>query len=391
VKKKVAIIGGGPSTLIAAYFLSDQFEVHIYEKEKTIGRKFLVAGKGGFNLTNAISPKELPSKYSPEPKLTNALNAFTNKSLRMWLAQLYIPTFEGTSGRVFPEEGIKPFEVLRKIEYTLLEKGVKIHTDFELIDFNDDLILHFKNQKDLKTDFLVLALGGASWSKTGSDGNWINWINKKGVTTVPFQASNCGIEVHWPASILDAHEGKPLKNIAITCNGVTIKGEALITKYGLEGNVIYPISAIIRDLINKKLPLEIQIDLKPQNSSEELIIKVSHAKDYKAGWQLSTSQLALFKAYSDKESFLSVEKAAHLIKSLTIPIIGLRPIEEAISTVGGISFDAIEDDFSLKTNSNVFVMGEMLDWDAPTGGFLLQGCFSTGFWVAKKLSEKHSK
>ena len=391
MKKKVAIIGGGPSALIAAFFLSEQFEVHIYEKEKTIGRKFLVAGKGGFNLTNAISPKELPFKYTPEPKLVSALAAFTNKSLRMWLAQLYIPTYEGTSGRVFPEEGIKPVEVLRRIEYTLLEKGVKIHTGFELIDFDTDLSLQFKNQKERKVDFLILALGGASWSKTGSDGNWIDWINKKGVTTVPFQASNCGIEINWPSSILEAHEGKPLKNIAVSCNGTTLKGEAVITKYGLEGNVIYPISALIRELIQKKLPIEILIDLKPQNTIEELIHKASNAKEYKRCWQLNTSQIALFKAYSDKESFLSVEKAAEIVKNLSIPIKGLRPVDEAISTVGGISFDAIEDDFSLKSNSNVFVMGEMLDWDAPTGGFLLQGCFSTGFWVAKKLSKKHSE
>ena len=131
--------------------------------------------------------------------------------------------------------------------------------------------------------------------------------------------------------------------------------------------------------------------MKPQNTIEELIHKASNAKEYKRCWQLNTSQIALFKAYSDKESFLSVEKAAEIVKNLSIPITGLRPVDEAISTVGGISFDAIEDDFSLKSNSNVFVMGEMLDWDAPTGGFLLQGCFSTGFWVAKKLSKKHSE
>ena len=271
-----------------------------------------------------------------------------------------------------------------------MEKGVKIHTSYELIDYDSDLTLHFKNQKVVKVDFLVLALGGASWSKTGSDGKWINWLKNKGVEIEPFQASNCGIEVNWPASIIDAHEGKPLKNIAVTCNRETIKGEAVITKYGLEGNVIYPISAHIRDLINKKLPLEIYIDLKPQNSAEELINKVSSSKDYKTGWQLNASQMALFKAYSKKESYLSVEKAADLVKNICIPIKGLRPIEESISTVGGISFDALEDDFSLKSNPNVFVMGEMMDWDAPTGGFLLQGCFSTGFWVAKQLSKKHS-
>jgi hypothetical protein len=390
VKKKVALIGGGPSTLIAAYFLSDRFDVHIYEKEKTIGRKFLVAGKGGFNLTNAISPKDLPSKYTSDPKLANTLNAFTNKSLRMWLAQLYIPTYEGTSGRVFPEEGMKPFEVLRKIEYALLEKGVHIHTDFELTDYSDDLTLQFKNQESVKTDFLILALGGASWSKTGSNGEWINWMDKKGINTKPFQASNCGIEINWPKEILEAHEGKPLKNISISCNNQTIKGEAVITKYGLEGNAIYPISSLIRDSFNQGLPLEISIDLKPQNTVEELIGKVSNAKDYKSGWQLNSSQLALFKSYTTKEEYLSVDKAAELIKNLVIPVANLRPIEEAISTVGGISFDAINEDFSLKTNPKVYVMGEMIDWDAPTGGFLLQGCFSTGFWVAKKLSEKHA-
>jgi uncharacterized flavoprotein (TIGR03862 family) len=385
VKKSVAIIGGGPTALIAAYFLSDQFAVTIYEKEKTIGRKFLVAGKGGFNLTNAKKGNDLIASYSPSVKVRNPLTTFSNKHLRMWLAQLYIPTYEGSSGRVFPEEGIKPISVLRRIEYNLLEKEVHINTGYELTDFNNEQ-LTFANGELIKADYSILALGGASWKKTGSNGNWIHLFNQKGIKTSPFEAANCGITVKWAPDFLVAHEGKPLKNIAINLRGQELKGEATITHYGLEGNIIYPLVSLIRDELNKNGSALIEIDLKPHNTAEELKIRLGNSNNYKDKLQLSPQKNALLKQFTTKAEYIDHSVGIQKVKALPIRIEGLRPIDEAISTVGGLNFESLNDNYSLKAFPNVFCAGEMLNWDAPTGGFLLQGCFSTGFWVAKHIA-----
>ena len=385
MKKSVAIIGGGPTALIAAYFLSDQFAVTIYEKEKTIGRKFLVAGKGGFNLTNAKKGNDLIASYSPSVKVRNPLTTFSNKHLRMWLAQLYIPTYEGSSGRVFPEEGIKPISVLRRIEYNLLEKEVHINTGYELTDFNNEQ-LTFANGELIKADYSILALGGASWKKTGSNGNWIHLFNQKGIKTSPFEAANCGITVKWAPDFLVAHEGKPLKNIATKLRGQELKGEATITHYGLERNIIYPLVSLIRDELNKNGSALIEIDLKPHNTAEELKSRLGNSNNYKDKLQLSPQKNALLKQFTTKAEYIDHSVGIQKVKALPIRIEGLRPIDEAISTVGGLNFESLNDNYSLKAFPNVFCAGEMLNWDAPTGGFLLQGCFSTGFWVAKHIA-----
>lgn len=385
MKKSIAIIGGGPTALIAAYFLSDKFEVTIYEKEKTIGRKFLVAGKGGFNLTNSIKGEALINTYSPKDKLRSPLETFSNKHFRMWLAQLYIPTYEGSSGRVFPEEGIKPVSVLRRIEYNLLEKGVIIKTGYELIDFKNNQV-SFTNGEEINADYIVLAMGGASWKKTGSDGNWIHLLTKKGISTKPFQPSNCGISVNWDTNFLNAHEGKPLKNIAITYQNIQLKGEATITKYGLEGNCIYPLVTLIRDELIQDNRAVIYLDLKPHNTIEELKNRLGKSTNYKEKLQLSSQKNALLKHCTTKDEYLNQSIGVEKIKALPISVVGLRPIDEAISTVGGVAFESLNDNYSLKAFPSIFCAGEMIDWDAPTGGFLLQGCFSTGFWVAKNIA-----
>lgn len=385
MKKSVAIIGGGPTALIAAYFLSDQFDVTIYEKEKTIGRKFLVAGKGGFNLTNAKKGNDLIASYSPSEKVRNPLTTFSNKHLRLWLAQLYIPTYEGSSGRIFPEEGIKPVSVLRRIEYNLLEKGVHINTGYELTDFTNEQ-LTFANGEIIKADYSILALGGASWKKTGSDGNWIHLFNQKGIETSPFEAANCGLMVNWTPEFLMAHEGKPLKNIAINYHKQILKGEATITKYGLEGNIIYPLVSLIRNELNSNGSALIELDLKPHNTKEELKSRLGISNNYKDKLQLSPQKNALLKQFTTKAEYVNLSIGIQKVKALPIKIEGLRPIDEAISTVGGINFESLNDNYSLKAFPNVFCAGEMINWDAPTGGFLLQACFSTGFWVAKHIA-----
>ncbi len=390
--KKIIIIGGGASGLIAADFLSQKYEVHIFEKGKTVGRKFLVAGNGGFNLTNQATDAELLAHYSPTPILHAALQQFGTEDTRKYFAGLGIPTFIGSSGRVFPERGFKPIEVLQALKNRLLENGVSFHFKHEFIGFDADMKPLIRNEEETLTPFAdkyLFALGGASWSVTGSDGTWLDFFSQKDIKTVPFQASNCGLNVNWSENFKERHAGKPLKNIAVTCGNKTVKGEGLITEYGLEGNAIYPIIPEVRAALNQGKEAFLYFDFKTQNTESQLFNKIEGRllipKNYAFSFKLSKSQIALIKEYSTKDEYLDCEKFIGKIKRTTVKVESLRPIEEAISTVGGIDISEVNDDFSLRQFPHLFVLGEMLDWDAPTGGFLLQGCFSSAVYSANSL------
>lgn len=390
--KKIIIIGGGAAGLVAAERLSATCQVHVYEKGKTIGRKFLVAGNGGFNLTNAAVDKDLYTKYTEHPTLQQALQRFDSRAMRGWLEELGIPTFVGSSGRVFPEKGIKPIQVLQKIKDRLIEKGVQFHFNHEFIGFDaaqQPLIKHQEKTISLEADAYIFALGGASWSITGSNVNWLNYFEQIKVPTKAFEASNCGLEVNWKADFKEKHAGTPLKNIQISIGSKLIKGEALITDYGLEGNAIYPIVPAVRSALKTQTVTYIALDFKPNNSHQSLLGKIKgkrlKTKNYVYEFNLDKAQFALIKAFTTKEEYLAPERFVEAIKHLKIPVQALRPIEEAISTVGGIPLEALNTNFSLKQQANLFVIGEMLDWDAPTGGFLLQGCFSTAMLCADYL------
>jgi uncharacterized flavoprotein (TIGR03862 family) len=390
--KKIIIIGGGSAGLAVAEMLCSEHEIHIYEKGKTIGRKFLVAGNGGFNLTNHAQGKELTNRFSPLHKMRECLDNFDANTTRKWLENLGIPTYVGSSGRVFPEEDIKPIHVLQNIKNKLLENGVQFYFHHEFVAFSEagiPIIKHAEKEFHAEGDYYIFALGGASWSVTGSDGKWLDIFNTKEIETKDFQSSNCGINIHWDHDFKNKYEGTPLKNITITIDDFTIKGEALITQYGLEGNAIYPIIPKVRSELNNHENAFIYIDLKPNNSTIQLQEKIKNknikTKNYAYIFNLNKSQLALIKQFSKKEEYINPLLFIELLKNLKIPIHSLRPIEEAISTVGGISWKEMNDDFSLQNNSNIFIIGEMLDWDAPTGGFLLQGCFSMAHAVAKAI------
>ena len=394
-RKKIIIIGGGPAGLMAADILSVTHDVHIYDKEKNVGQKFLLAGKGGFNLTNNLQGKDLTSKYSPVGLMDKALSNFDTLALRQWLSTMGIPTFVGTSGKVFPEKGIKPIDVLNKIKTKLMKQGVQFHTQHEFVGFDSNRHVTFKNQGKnivLEADYILFALGGASWPVTGSNGSWRAIFESLGIVTNPFQSSNCGINICWPEALSQSHVGKPLKNIKLFTDNFEVKGEAVITKYGLEGNAVYPLVPSIRNMLNTNIPAYIYIDFKPSNTREQLLQKISgknsKTKDYGQLFNLNTVQLAMIKAYTGKEIFLSVDGFISSIKKLAIPVDSLRPVKEAISTIGGIAPEEVNDDFSLKKYPGIYTFGEMLDWDAPTGGFLLQGCFSMGNYVAKSILEK---
>ena len=275
--KKIIIIGGGAAGLVAAEQLSATCQVHIYEKGKTIGRKFLVAGNGGFNLTNAAVDKDLYTQYTAHPVLQEALQRFDSRAMRVWLEQLGVPTFVGSSGRVFPEKGIKPIQVLQKIKEKLIEKGVQIHCNHEFVGFDANekpLIKHKENTIVLEADAYIFALGGASWSVTGSNMAWLNLFEQIKVPTQAFEASNCGFEVNWKADFKEKYAGTPLKNIQISIGSQIIKGEALITDYGLEGNAIYPIIPTIRAALKMQTATHIALDFKPNNSHQSLLGKI---------------------------------------------------------------------------------------------------------------------
>jgi len=393
--KFVKIFGGGPSALIAADFLSSKFHVEIFEKEKNIGQKFLVAGKGGFNLTNNLDGNELADKYYPCDFLKNAILNFGSKSVREWLRNLNIETFTGTSGRVFAGKKYKPIDVLNSIRKSLIKKNVEIYTNHNFIGFdeNNKPIVETTSKKFHRNEYYIFSLGGASWPNTGSDGRWLEHFNKIGISTNPFQASNCGINIKWPKRIIDHHVGKPLKNIRVKAGNFISSGEAVITNYGLEGNAIYSLIPSLRAAKNKGT-LKISIDFKPNNSVENLGSKIrstsSTSEGYKKLFNLNSTELSLLKSFTSKEEFTQPKIFVKGLKSLEIIVDSLRPIDESISTVGGIKTTDLNNDFSLKKYPNIYTIGEMVDWDAPTGGFLLQGCFSMGYHVADSLIKKNS-
>ena len=395
MKKTIAIIGGGPSSFLLAAFLDiEKFEITIYEKNKTAGRKFLVAGKGGFNLTHSEPMESLIKRYTPDDFLEKTLRSFTNNDFRNWLEQIGIPTYIGSSKRVYPKEGIKPIEVLNAMLKNLKEKGVKIKYNQTFSDWdasNNPII----NTKTLKTDYTIFCLGGSSWKVTGSDGNWLDTFSEKGVKTKEFQASNCGYQIDWKLGFIQKHEGTPLKNIAIYCNHLVQKGEAVITNFGLEGNAIYGLSPQIRKQLSAGSKAKIFIDFKPSLSSENILskIKLSNSKNttqvLKKELKLTTVQIDLLKTYLSKESYLNAGSLVKNIKKFPLEIIDMAAIDEAISTVGGIDLNAVSENFELKKISNQYCIGEMLDWDTPTGGYLLQGSASIGVYLANHLNKNN--
>jgi len=383
----VAIIGGGPAGMIAADRLADTCEVHLYEQGRTLGRKFLVAGEGGLNITN--SAEDFLQHFTPSDRMRDAVREFDPAALRTWLSELGIPTYVGSSGRVFPERGIKPAEVLKAIMERLKKKGVHIHMQHSFVGFDENVRPVFEHQGSrisVDADRTLFALGGASWAKTGSTGEWLAHFESIGLRTVPFQASNCGVEVDLPEA-MSVHAGKPLKNISITVGERTIRGEATITEYGLEGNAIYPIVPLIRAQLQNGGTAELILDLKPDSTLDELRAKYQDSSwnERMAALNMDRASVALVKAFTPKERYLAGYLAED-IKALRLSISKLRPIEEAISTVGGIAMEEVAEDFSLIKHPHLYVAGEMLDWDAPTGGFLLQGAFSTGYAAAQAIN-----
>lgn len=397
MKRSVAIIGGGSAAMMLAATLDEQtFDVIIYEKNSALGRKFLVAGDGGFNLTHSEDTEQFISRYTPDSFFYNIISSFTNTDLRNWFKKIGIETFVGTSKRVFPVKGIKPIDVLNAILLVLKKKKVLIKTQYTWKGWNNnELVFETAGQVEkIKSDITVFALGGSSWKVTGSDGLWAAYFAEKGIETIPFQASNCAYEIKWGKEFIKIAAGKSVKNISLKCGDKEKKGEVVITKFGLEGGAIYALSPEIRKQLNSRKTAQLFLDLKPTLSAGEIKNKISNkgnkslSKHLENELNINQIQLALIKALISKKDFISIEMLSEKIKNLPLIITSAAPIDEAISTVGGISLREIDNSFQLKKLSDHYVIGEMLDWDAPTGGYLLQGCFSMGYSLAIKLNEK---
>ena len=394
MKKNVAIVGGGAAALSLASFLdSSKYQTAIYEKNKALGRKFLVAGKGGFNLTHAESLDDFISRYLPSEFLEAALRAFTNEDFRVWLTSMGIPTFVGSSNRVYPKKGIKPIEVLKTIEKAMANNWVEVHFEKTWTGWNDSKALTFHDGTTAFADIVVFALGGGSWKIAGSDGTWLKHFKEKGINTVDFEASNCAFQVNWEKEIVQKFVGNPLKNISISCHGETKKGEVVLTKFGLEGNAIYALSAPIRKQLTSG-KAEIFVDFKPNLTAEVLLDKAttSNAKNttdfLKNDLKLSALQLSLIKHYLTKEEFIHSQKLINKLKHFSLKIESIAELDEAISTVGGIDLTELSPEFELIQLPNTFCIGEMSNWDAPTGGYLLQACFSMGYFLANQLNNR---
>ncbi|MDA9339663.1 TIGR03862 family flavoprotein, partial [Polaribacter sp.] len=383
--------------MLAAHIDTKKYRVLLCEKKKTVGRKFLVAGEGGLNLTYNCTIEELIRQYSPSNFMAPILRQFTNEDLINWLQLHEISTFTGSSNRVFPELGIKPIEVLKKVVDFIASKKIKFQVNTKWLGWDNKGNLSFEERSDIETDIVVFALGGASWKVTGSDGQWSPVFEKKGIKLQPFRAANCAFEVEWKTNFITTHEGKPIKNIALTFNNSVAKGELVISKFGLEGNAIYALSKKIQDELLTKKNTTIYLDLKPTMSVAQIKDKYKNSPRKKVTEILKTeinldrTSIGILKHFTDKETFSNPELLVEKIKSIPVKIESSGVLDEAISSLGGVATSEIDSNFQLKKLPNSYVIGEMLDWYAPTGGYLLQGCFSMGFVLAKYLNGLDTK
>ena len=392
-KKTLSIIGGGAAALyLAAHLDSNKYEITIYEKNKALGRKFLVAGKGGFNLTHSEDAEILITRYTPPQFLAKSLDQFDNSALITWLSELDIPTYKGSSKRIFPIKGMKPIEVLQRFLDRLESNGVTILSDHSWSGWNDKGKLVFDNGLELKSDIVVFALGGASWKVTGSDGGWLPYFHRQGIKINPFQASNCNHKVDWPEAFAEKHQGQPLKNISARIKDKICKGELVITETGIEGNALYALSPEVRQELKTNKKATIYLDLKPTLTDEQVLLKLERSTKntteiLRRDLKLSPVMLAMVKGLVSKEVYMNKPELAKQLKNLPLTLYGAGPIDAAISTVGGIALEEVDENFQLKKLTNHYCIGEMLDWDAPTGGYLLQGCYSMGAALAGWLNE----
>jgi uncharacterized flavoprotein (TIGR03862 family) len=394
----VAVIGAGPAGLTAAEVLAEGgAAVTVYDAMPSVGRKFLMAGRGGLNLTHSEPLPAFLARYrEAEPRLAAAIEAFLPERLRTWCEALGQPTFVGSSGRIFPKS-LKASPLLRAWLRELDAMGVQFSTRHRWTGWDDSGRLSFQTpegEKAVEAGATVLALGGASWPRLGSDGGWVETVCGKGVGVSPLKSANCGFIVNWSDIFRERFEGAPLKGVALSFAGRSVRGEAVITRDGIEGGAVYALSAELREAILTSAEATLHIALRPDISASDLIKRLSapRGKQTLSNWlrkavQLSPVGIGLLQEATVKSgtplASLQAEKLAELINAVPIQLTGIASIARAISSAGGVAFDELDADFMLRRLPGVFAAGEMLDWEAPTGGYLLQACFATGFAAGK--------
>jgi uncharacterized flavoprotein (TIGR03862 family) len=392
---QIAIVGAGPAGLIAAEKLAERGHgVTVYDQMPTPARKFLLAGRGGLNLTHSESRDRFMVRYGLAGQwLAPCIDAFGPDDLRGWCEGLGQDVFTGTSGRVFPKT-LKAAPLLRAWLLHLERLGVGFMPRHRWLGCSREGALCFvgpEGETSVRPDATLLALGGASWPRMGSDGGWVATLREMGVGVADLRASNCGAVIPWSPVFAARFEGQPLKRIAVVIGDKTARGEAMITRDGLEGGAIYGVSAHLRDgLTAAGESVCLYVDLLPDMSREKLVAKLDGPRQGRSLGNFLRQAAGLSPAAIGlvREAILAGHahiKLSTLVKAVPLPVTGMQPIARAISSAGGVPRASVNDSLMLNARPGVFVAGEMLDWEAPTGGYLLQGCFSTGVFAANGI------
>ncbi len=400
---RVAVIGGGPAGLMAAERLSAQgVEVDVFDAMPSVGRKFLMAGRGGLNLTHSEPAAPFLARYGERaPQVVPWLQALDAAALREWTHGLGIQTFVGSSGRVFPQE-MKAAPLLRAWLARLRASGVRLHMRHRWLGWPPGsqpgaAMLRFQTPEGLRehaADAVVLALGGGSWAKLGSDGAWVQGLQAHGIGIAPLRPANCGFDVAWSDHFRERNAGQPVKSVAISCETgsggkLARQGEFVISETGIEGSLVYALSAPLRDQIDAQGYATAMLDLTPDWPQEKVLAAVTHPRGSRSMSSHLQSRLGLtgvkaglLRECAPAEDFRDPERLGLRIKALPLRLLRTRPVDEAISTAGGVAFDALDPGLMLRQVPGAFCAGEMLDWEAPTGGYLLTACMASAVVAA---------
>lgn len=399
--KRIAIIGAGPAGLMAAQeALTCGASVTIYEAMPSAARKFLMAGKSGLNISHAEASAGFVARYSaPDARLREMVSAFGADEIRDWMDDLDEPSFVGSSGRIFPV-AMKASPLLRKWLLKQAEQGAKLETRHRWTGWTPDGQLSFitpDGPVGVTADATILALGGMSWSRLGSDGHWAELLVSRGVSIDPFEPSNCGFEVDWTSRLLDQHEGAPIKNVKLSVAGRSTQGDIVITRRGIESGAIYPLAASLRNELSDHGVTSLFIDLVPDITADVLASRLASAnkKDsssnrLRKAARLDKVKVALVNEVNRGAPPVGPTELAELLKALPVTLTGTAPLDEAISTAGGVSWDALDDDLMLHEIPGTYCAGEMVSWDAPTGGYLLTACLALGRVAGRSAAERLS-
>jgi len=386
---RAIVIGGGPAGLMAAEALAEAgVAVDLFDAMLSVGRKFLLAGKGGLNLTHSEALPALRERYgSRRTEVARWLEAFSPQALRDWAQALGVDTFVGSSGRVFPTD-LKAAPLLRAWLHRLRQRGVVFHMRQRWLGWDEGGALRFaspQGERRFRARATVLALGGASWQRLGSDGAWAPWLREQGIGVAPLRPANCGFEIAWSPHLRDRFAGAPIKPVRLHFDSFDRQGEFVLSAYGIEGSLVYAASALLRDAIERDGSATLTLDLLPAFDAARVAREVAHprgsrslASHLKSRLNLTGAKMALLHELLPREALADPPRLAAAIKALPLTVTAPRPIDEAISSAGGVQLEMLDERLMLRQRPGVFCAGEMLDWEAPTGGYLLQASMASG-------------